>query len=405
MTEKGKYGIINPRPMAKELVYVLINPYTILKSRTGGVINRLLSWGRLSLVGARMFAPSRQLVEEYVRVMNPETRGEKEKKIVEEIKRYILTHYLPRKGKNSRPRVMLLLLEGENGIETLRRVVGHITRVSIGETIRGTYGDYIEDVEGNIKYFEPAVLIGTDKKSVERELKVWAKYSEKDGGLLEGVIKYPPGIKPERTLVLIKPDSFQELSSRAGNIIDRFSQTGLFIVGAKVIKLSLAQAAKFYAPIKPRLAEKLKIQLEKDIQSALEKKFGFSLTPQLLKELSERLKHLKAEQEFNKILHFITGKNPQEVPREEWEKPGEEKCLALVYEGREAIGRIRRVLGETNPEEATPGTVRKDFGHDVIRNGAHASDSPQAAEREIQIVGIGEDDIKEIVEKYYGKIT
>ena len=51
--------------MAKELGYVLINPYTIRKSRTGGVINRLLSWGRLSLVAARMFAPSVELVEEY----------------------------------------------------------------------------------------------------------------------------------------------------------------------------------------------------------------------------------------------------------------------------------------------------------------------------------------------------
>ena len=48
--------------MAKELAYVLIDPYTIRKSRTGGVINRLLSRGRLNLVAARMLAPSRKLI-------------------------------------------------------------------------------------------------------------------------------------------------------------------------------------------------------------------------------------------------------------------------------------------------------------------------------------------------------
>ena len=66
--------------------------------------------------------------------------------------------------------------------------------------------------------------------------------------------------------------------------------------------------------------------------------------------------------------------------------------------------KIRKVLGETNPEEAAPGTVRKDFGHNVIKNGAHASDSPLSAEREMKIIHIEKDDITEIVERHYGKI-
>ena len=66
--------------------------------------------------------------------------------------------------------------------------------------------------------------------------------------------------------------------------------------------------------------------------------------------------------------------------------------------------KIRTVLGETNPKEAAPGTVRKDFGLDIIKNGAHASDYSFSAEREMRIIQMEKDDISEIVERHYGKI-
>jgi len=361
--------------MAKELGYVLINPYTIRKSRTGGVISRLLSWGRLSLVAARMFAPSEELIKEYAKVLvSSHKKDEKEKKIIKEIEKYLYKNYMP-KNNGFKPRVMLLLFEGEDAIEELKRMVGHITRISIGETIRGTYGDYIEE-DGEIKYFEPAVLIGTSKSEVEKELKIWAKYSTKDGGLLKDVIS-------------------------AGNIIDRFSQTGLFIVGAKVIRMGVKQAEEFYAPIKGRLAEKMKKALIKEIRYALQEKLDFEIPPGIEEKIAEELKTFKAACEFNKIVQFMTGRDPTKISPEEREKPGLEKCLALVYEGENAIKKIRKILGETNPEEAAPGTVRKDFGHDVIKNGAHASDSPESAEREMRIIKIEEDDINFWVKKYY----
>ncbi|MBE0477867.1 nucleoside-diphosphate kinase [Candidatus Aerophobetes bacterium] len=387
--------------MAKELGYVLINPYTIRKSRTGGVINRLLSWGRLSLVAARMFAPGKELVEEYAQALiSSHQQDKKERKIVKEIERYLYKNYLPKDKNGFHPRVMLLLFEGENTIEELKRMVGHITKISIGETIRGTYGDYIEE-EGEIKYFEPAVLIGTSKEEVENELKVWAKYASTDGGLLENVIAYPPQVEPEKTLVLIKPDNFQELSSRAGNIIDRFSQTGLFIVGARVIHMGINQAEEFYTPIKERLAEKMKKSLMKELRFALQEKLDFEFPAGIEEKMAEGLKIYKAENEFNKIIQFMTGKDPRKASPEEREKPAREKCLALVYEGENAISKIRKVLGETNPEEAAPGTVRKDFGHDVIKNGAHASDSPESAEREMKIINVAQDDINPWLKKYY----
>ncbi|MCK4617273.1 nucleoside-diphosphate kinase, partial [Candidatus Aerophobetes bacterium] len=103
--------------MAKELAYVLIDPYTIRKSRTGGVINRLLSWGRLNLVAARMLAPSRKLIEECAEeVLSRPLKNQNEKKLFEEIRKYLFTNCLPRKN-GFPPRMMLLLFEGENAIE------------------------------------------------------------------------------------------------------------------------------------------------------------------------------------------------------------------------------------------------------------------------------------------------
>jgi len=390
--------------MIKQLAYVLISPYTIRKSRTGGVINRLLSWGRLNLVAARMFAPSRKLIEEYAEaVMTSGGKEEKNIKIIKEIKNYLFTNYLRREESDFPPRVMLLFFEGDNVIEELKRVVGHITKISMGETIRGTYGDYIEK-KGRIAYFEPAVLTGSDEEGIEQELKIWAKYSKTDGGILEKIISYPPEVKLEKTLVLIKPDSFQELSSKVGNIIDRFSQTGLFIIGAKVIHMGVREAEEFYAPIKERLAEKMKGKLLKEIRSSLQGSLDFELPSGIEEGIAEELKVYKAEHEFNKIIKFISGIDPREVFKEGKEREGKEKCLALVYQGENAITKIRKVLGETNPKEAAPGTVRKDFGLDIIKNGAHASDSSLSAEREMKIIQIEKDDIPEIVEKHYGRI-
>ena len=390
--------------MTKELAYVLINPYTIRKSRTGGVINRLLSWGRLNLVAARMFAPGRELIEEYAEtVMTSGGKEEKNIKCIKEIKNYLFTNYLCPEESDFPPRVMLLLFEGDNVIEELKRVVGHITKISIGETIRGTYGDYIER-NGRIAYFEPAVLIGSDEEGIKQELKIWAKYSKTDSGVLEKIVNYPPEVKLEKTLVLIKPDSFQELSSKVGNIIDRFSQTGLFIIGAKVIQMGVREAEEFYTPIKERLAEKMKGKLLKEIRSSLQGSLDFKLPSGIEEGIAEELKVYKAEHEFNKIIKFISGIDPREVFEEGKEREGKEKCLALVYQGENAITKIRKVLGETNPKEAAPGTVRKDFGLDIIKNGAHASDSSLSAEREMKIIQIEKDDIPEIVEKHYGKI-
>jgi nucleoside-diphosphate kinase len=56
-----------------------------------------------------------------------------------------------------------------------------------------------------------------------------------------------------------------------------------------------------------------------------------------------------------------------------------------VLEGEDAIARNRAVMGKTNPVDAEPGTIRKDFGVNMQRNSVHGSDSPESAEREIAL--------------------
>jgi hypothetical protein len=69
--------------MAEELSYVIINPYTIYKSRTGGVLARLLTRTSLDLVGAQMFAPSQALVDEYA--ANIVTEADPQERSIQEL--------------------------------------------------------------------------------------------------------------------------------------------------------------------------------------------------------------------------------------------------------------------------------------------------------------------------------
>ena len=57
--------------------------------------------------------------------------------------------------------------------------------------------------------------------------------------------------------------------------------------------------------------------------------------------------------------------------------------IAVVFEGNNAVAAVRGVIGSTNPVEATPGSIRGDFGLDKGRNLVHASDSPESGRREV----------------------
>jgi nucleoside diphosphate kinase len=353
-----------------ELSYAIVTPYSMRKSRTGGIVARLISRTGLDLVAARMFAPGEELTRRYAEGIVTET-DQRHRATQELIREYVLRNFTG-SVRGQRPRVMFLVFRGEEAVEKIHDAVGHIVNErTSGETIRDTFGDYITDENSNVIYFEPGVLTGVRRDQAQRDLKLWAEFSDIDGGILDNVIQYPNGAKVEKTLVLIKPDNFKFPSRRPGGVIDVFSRTGLYIIGFKVHRMSVAQAEEFYRPVLPVLEEKLGAE--------------------------------KGASAWEDIVEFMSGARPSQIAPEKKSAPGSEKCIAIVYQGEDAVRKIREVLGPTDPSKAPPGSIRKEFGQSIMVNAAHASDSAENALREMKIVQVNENNFKPLIEQFYSE--
>jgi nucleoside diphosphate kinase len=391
--------------MSQQLAYVIITPYSLHKSRTGGILSRLITRTGLELVAMRMFAPSAELVKEYAETI-VSAHDTQDRKIQELLRDYVLQNLAPDSKSGRRRRVMMLLFKGDEAVRKVRSVVGNLNpERRVGESIRDTYGDLIMDENGSVRYFEPAVFAAPSEEEAITKLKIWAKYSGSDGGILENVISYHPGETGERTLVLIKPDNFRFATGRPGNVIDFFSRTGLYIVGIKVLRMSTAQAMEFYGPVRDFLRVKLKDAIAGRAAALLEKELEFKIPPADQKVLGDVLGPLFGDNQFDNIVSFMSGRTPAQCSTEvELNQPGTEKCIALVYEGVNAVSKIRDVLGPTDPSKAPPGSIRREFGSTIMVNAAHASDSLESAQREFGIVKPGEDNFKQVVEEAFGKV-
>jgi nucleoside-diphosphate kinase len=126
----------------------------------------------------------------------------------------------------------------------------------------------------------------------------------------------------ERTLSIIKPDATRR--NLTGAINDRFEQAGLRIVAQKRLRLSPEVAGKFYA--------------------------------------------VHAQRPFYNDLVTFMSSGP---------------VVVQVLEGENAIAKNRDIMGATNPANAAPGTIRKDFAESIEANSVHGSDSPETAAQEI----------------------
>lgn len=145
-------------------------------------------------------------------------------------------------------------------------------------------------------------------------------------------------MKTERTLLLIKPDGVER--GIAGQIISRFEQAGLKIVGLKLALVDKDFAKKHYT---------------EDIAQ-------------------RRGEHIRQQM----VLMLSSG-----------------PVIAIVLEGVEAVPLVRKMVGATEPKAAEPGTIRGDFAHvsygyadakgTGIRNVVHASSSPADAQSEISL--------------------
>jgi nucleoside diphosphate kinase len=352
----------------EELSYAIVTPYSMRKSRTGGIIARLISRTGLDLVAARMFAPSKELVRRYAETIVTESDA-RHRATQELIRQYVLENFTGEK-KGHQARVLFLVLRGPGAVDKVHRAVGHIVHErTSGETIRDTFGDYITDPAGNVSYFEPGVLAAFDRKAVERDLKLWAEFSDSDGGILDRAIAFPDRAAIEKTLVLIKPDNFKFPNLRPGGVIEVFSRSGLFIVGFKVHRMSVAEAEEFYGPVLPVLKEKLGPE--------------------------------SGRTNWESIVEFMAGTKPSDCAADKRNQPGTEKCIAIVYQGADAVRKIREVLGPTDPAKAPPGSIRKEFGQTIMVNAAHASDSVDNARREMGIIRVDENNFKPLIENFY----
>ncbi len=390
--------------MTDELAYALITPYSLVKSRTGAIIARLLGYSQLELVGARMFIFSDAFLDAYNEAVCP---AGAEPALCDAWHRYVDQSLRRDNPWGYVPRCMLLLFRGADAVRHLKDdVIGGFTERPTGRTItvRGTYGDLIRDEEGRIHYFEPAVLTGPTPELNDEHLRLFARYAVSDGGVLTGRCGYGEG-DVEVSLVMLKPDNFERRSRLPGNIIDAFSLTGLRIVGARLFNMTVAMGEEFYGPLKAMFLERLKFLVAEEVQRRLGDAFDFAFTEADAARVADMLAERNAVCEFNKIVEYMTGVHPDTVSEADKATVGPARCLALLYEGADAVAKVRSVLGSTDPAKAEPGTVRSDFGRDLMRNGAHASDSPGNAVRERRIVGLleaetGTCDVKETIEAY-----
>jgi nucleoside-diphosphate kinase len=129
----------------------------------------------------------------------------------------------------------------------------------------------------------------------------------------------------EKTVVLIKPDGMEQ--HIIGEIISRFEKAGLRVVGLKMVQLTQQILDVWYAHHK-------------------DKPFFPSVCQQMMST----------------------------------------PVVAMVLEGEGAVEKAFAICGPTDPAEAAPGTIRKDFGIDKPRNVVHRSDSAEAAEKEISLL-------------------
>jgi nucleoside diphosphate kinase len=372
----------------------LVTPYTIAKSRTGGVLARLLSRLDLELAGAQMIAPDGAFAKEYAETL----RRQNSSNDITLLADYAELNLAPSGGRKHR--TLLLLFRGEDPCAKLMDICGHMhdTHGEIdsvtGETIRDTYADLIfsPDDPEKVTYFEPAVITPRNQTQADEDLRLFSRFLKGEENIIKNVI-YPDPSRIEQTLVIIKPDNWSHASSRPGTIIDMFSRTGLRIVGLKVHRFSLAEALEFYGPVEDALKSKLAPIYGKKAKELLEKEFALPLGEGIEKALAEDFGIAYAKDQFAQIIEYMSGRKPAAVPPEERNLSGSVKCMILIYEGENAVAKIRTVLGPTDPLKAPDGTVRREFGSNVMENTAHASDSPASVEREKGIVRINENNL------------
>jgi nucleoside diphosphate kinase len=168
-------------------------------------------------------------------------------------------------------------------------------------------------------------------------------------------------------------------------------------VGIKIHQFSLEEALEFYGPVEAALKEKLSPVFGQKAAELLEKEFEITLSAEVKSVLTESFGREYAQSQFRNIIEFMSGRRPGKDSENK-----QVKTMILVYEGEGAVQKIREVLGPTDPLKAPGGTVRREFGSNVMVNTAHASDSQESFTREQAIVKIHENTLRDVIGEYLG---
>jgi len=158
-----------------------------------------------------------------------------------------------------------------------------------------------------------------------------------------------------------------------------------------VFSMSVAQATEFYGFLENVFTQKLRPKVEERVRKKLVEAFDFEIREEQISSITDILNKDHAKSELTKIITYMTGIQPElqrYAAKNHLNTPGMATCMAVLYRGPKAIEIIRAKLGSTDPTKAEAGTIRSDYGHDLMRNGAHASDSPESVERERKIIGL-----------------
>jgi hypothetical protein len=164
---------------------------------------------------------------------------------------------------------------------------------------------------------------------------------------------------------------------------------------------------EFYGPVETLLKEKTAPGFGRQAKEILEKEFEFTLSEDASKILNATVGVDCAKNQFAQIIKYMSGKQlPPDgsniQPAEEEKKPDDVKCMIIIYEGENAIKKIRDVLGPTDPLHAPEGTVRREFGSSIMVNTAHASDSTESYNREKDIVKVDKNSLVSIIREQLG---
>lgn len=405
--------------MTHEVSFVITTPRTLEKSRMGGILARLLSRPNLELIAAAIITPDRETAGAYADSIMKHA-GSYPPGDAELLADYVRIHFAPRENRPRRAAVFLF--QGENIAGRLSEETGAPNSRTPnsrtpGTTIRDTYADLVRSENGELTYFEPGILTPRSASEARDALGIFADFMAGRDNLVEpdfasssasasapdstsNSTSNSASASAQRTLVILKPDNWRRSSVRPGALIDMLSRTGLRIAGMKVHYMSAAQALEFYGEVKTALEKKLAPSAAGRAASILENEFGMNFSREVRGALEAGIGRAYAHHQFGDIVEFMTGRRPEEVSPGEADHPGSAQTMILVYEGENAVEKIRRVLGPTNPEDAPGGTVRADFGRDIMVNAAHASDSPESARREFGIVKVHENDFPALVHRY-----